>query len=137
MKTIDWNISYNNAPEPKIDLLKSVIGDDSFIVILQEVTPSQYQLFKQHFANIRYSLDYRKPGKYDSRQRELGVAIIASTGIEMIDAHALERCLLPDRTLLVDFKRKIRYYVLWDSIQLPVLLIKKQSRCSFFHGLKL
>lgn len=102
MKIIDWNISYSNAAQPKIDFLKSVVGKDSFIAILQEVTPLQAEVIKKQFENVRYSLDYRKPGKFDTKQRQLGVAIICSDDMNIISADALTRCLLPDRTLMVD-----------------------------------
>ena len=106
MKIIDWNISYDNDPELKIAYLESVIGDDSFIAILQEVTPSQYDVLKSRFKNIRYSLDYRKPGKFDTRQRELGIAIVCSDDIKIKSTDVLNRCLLPDRTLMVDVDYK-------------------------------
>lgn len=105
LKVIDWNISYQNNAIEKINLLKSIVQGDSFIIVLQEVTPSQFDEVKEAFPNIRYSLDYRKPGKYDTRQRKLGVAIIASDDIVINDARVLERCILPDRTLQV----KLRY----------------------------
>lgn len=106
MKIIDWNICYQGTPELKINFLKSVIGADSFIAILQEVTPSQYELFKSDFKNIRYSLDYRKPGSFDTRQRKLGIAIICSDDIKTKSADVLNRALLPDRTLMIDIEYK-------------------------------
>ena len=106
MKIIDWNICYQGTPELKINFLKSVIGADSFIAILQEVTPSQYELFKSNFKNIRYSLDYRKPGSFDTRQRKLGIAIICSDDIKIKSADVLNRALLPDRTLMLDVEYK-------------------------------
>ena len=104
MRIIDWNISYNNTAEQKIELLEKVIGDDSFIAILQEVTPAQYEVIKKKFENICYSLDYRKPGKFDTKQRELGIAILCSEDIVIKKADVLTRCLLPDRTLLADLE---------------------------------
>lgn len=106
MKIIDWNISYSGVPRPKVDLLKETVGEDSFIAILQEVTPSQYKVIKESFGNICYSLDYRKPGKYDTKQRELGVAILCSDDIMIKHADVLTRCLLPDRTLMADLEYK-------------------------------
>lgn len=106
MKIIDWNICYQGTPELKINFLKSVIGADSFIAILQEVTPSQYELFKSNFNNIRYSLDYRKPGSFDTRQRKLGITIICSDDIKIKSADVLNRALLPDRTLMIDIEYK-------------------------------
>lgn len=104
MKIIDWNISYNGAPGPKVNLLKETVGDDNFIIILQEVTPAQYEVIKESFGNICYSLDYRKPGKYDTKQRELGVAIACSDDIVIRSADVLSRCLLPDRALMADLE---------------------------------
>lgn len=106
MKIIDWNICYMGSPELKINYMKSVLGTDSFIAVLQEVTPSQYELFKSNFRNIRYSLDYRKPGHYDTRQRKLGVAIVCSDDIKIKSADVLKRTLLPDRTLMLDIEYK-------------------------------
>lgn len=104
MKIIDWNISYSGAPGPKVNLLKETVGDENFIIILQEVTPAQYEVIKESFGIICYSLDYRKPGKYDTKQRELGVAIACSDDIVIKSADVLSRCLLPDRTLMADLE---------------------------------
>lgn len=106
MRIIDWNISYSNAPAPKIELLKKIIGDDSYVAVLQEVTPSQHEAIKEQFPNMRYSLDYRKPGKFDSKQRQLGVVILCSEDVTFKEADVLARCLLPDRTLVADLEYK-------------------------------
>lgn len=102
MKILDWNISYSNPPEAKVALLKKIVAEDSFIAVLQEVTPAQFEVIKESFKNICYSLDYRKPGKYDSKQRQLGVAILCSNDITIKKAGVLDRCLLPDRTLMAE-----------------------------------
>ena len=106
MKIIDWNISYDNDPDPKLAYLKSMVGGYSFIAILQEVTPSQRDVLKDKFKNFRYSLDYREPGKFDTRQRKLGIAIICSDDIKIKSADVLNRSLLPDRTLMVNVEYK-------------------------------
>lgn len=104
LKILDWNISYLNNAISKTELLQSIVEGDSFIIVLQEVTPPQFDVIKEAFPNIRYSLDYRKPGKYDTRQRKLGIAIIASNDISIENAGVLDRCILPDRTLLADLR---------------------------------
>lgn len=70
---------------------------------MQEVTLKHYKELKEAMRgyNIRYSLDYRKPGKFDSKQRQLGIAIITTKDLPIISAKCIDRCLLPDRTLLV------------------------------------
>ena len=108
MKIIDWNISYAGNPTNKFEYLKSKF-DKATIAILQEVTPEQFKALNSCFrdiANIKYSLKYRKPGKFDTKQRQLGVAILATKDIEIVKTKCLDRCLLPDRTLMVDIKYK-------------------------------
>ncbi len=107
MKVINWNISWSNTVDNKIEYLKKLVTGDSFIVILQEVKCHSYDAIKQAFndiANIEYSLEYRVPGKYDTDSRKLGVAILVSKDIKIIGAKVLERALMPDRTLLVDIE---------------------------------
>ncbi len=106
MKIIDWNISYLGKANAKFDFLKKTICNDSAIIILQEVTKSSYEILKNVFENfnIEYSLEYRPPSKFDTKSRGLGVAIITTKDIEIISAKVLERCLFPDRTLLVEAK---------------------------------
>ena len=109
MKIISWNISWSNAVDNKIAYLKKLVAEDSFVIILQEVKMYSYDAIKQAFAgvaNIEYSLDYRVPGQYDTDSRKLGVAILVSNDIKIINARVLARALMPDRTLLVDIEYK-------------------------------
>jgi len=108
MRIIDWNISYAGKPESKFEYLKNKFSKTT-IAILQEVTPEQFKVLNSCFkdiANITYSLKYRKPGKYDTKQRQLGIAILATKDIEILKAKCLDRCLLPDRTLMADIRYK-------------------------------
>ena len=105
MKIIDWNISYMNSMKPKIKYLKDKIKNDTFVVILQEVKQNDYEELMNCFstiATIEYSLNYRKPGKYDTKSRQLGICILVSKNINVVNAKVLERTLFPDRTLMVD-----------------------------------
>ena len=84
MKIINWNISWQNPIDKKIAYLKSLLSEDSFIIILQEVKLHSFNVLKQAFnsiANIEYSLDFRIPGKYDTDSRKLGIAILFSKDI--------------------------------------------------------
>lgn len=106
MKIIDWNISYAGNFSRKFEYLKEIINSESTIVILQEVTENAYMLLQNTFDtyNIEYSLKYRKPSEYDTKSRGLGIAIITSKDIEIISAKVITRCILPERTLLVEVK---------------------------------
>ena len=109
MLIINWNLSYANNNDNKFSYLYDSLKKYT-VIILEEVTPKHYKELKEVFVgmNIEYSLNYRKPGKYDSKQRQLGVAIITSKDLPIISAKCLDRCLLPDRTLLVEAKYKER-----------------------------
>ncbi len=106
MRIIDWNISYSGKSKSKFEYLEKVINNEPVIIILQEVIPSSYEALKDHFPkfNIEYSLIHRPPSKFDTKSRDLGVVIMTSKDIEIISAKVLDRCLLPDRTLLVEAK---------------------------------
>lgn len=104
MVVINWNISYSSDVNKIISLIKSKIEADEYIVTLQEVTSSAYSELVKEFmdiANIEYSLNYREPGKFDTRSRKLGILIMTNKNIKIEKADVLNRTLLPDRTLFV------------------------------------
>jgi len=109
MKIINWNISWSNKVDSKVTYLRKLVDGDSFVIILQEVKQYAFEILKQSMediANIEYSLEYRRPGKYDTDSRKLGVAILASKDIKIISVQVLDRALMPDRTIMVDVEYK-------------------------------
>lgn len=108
MKIINWNISYAGNSNKKFEYLKEIINNDTTIVILQEVTKNAYEVLKDFFDdyNIEYSLNYRNPSKFDTKSRGLGIVVMTTKNIEIINAKVIDRCLLPERTLLVELKYK-------------------------------
>lgn len=106
MKVINWNICcLKGKIEQKLDFLKNLVLGDSFIVVMQEVKTTDLEFVRTAFidhAQVEYSLEYRKPGKYDTDSRKLGVAILVSNDISIQKAGVLNRALMPDRTLVVD-----------------------------------
>ena len=105
-KIIEWNIGYSAQYEKILEQVKEYM-DGSFIICLLEVVPRNYEKFAEdlkNIANLRYSLDYRKPGKYDGKNRQLGVLAIISLDFEIEDAGVFNRTLFPDRTLWVNLK---------------------------------
>ena len=105
MMVIDWNISYAGDAQIKIDFLKSLVSD-TYCIILQEVTENSYEYLKKIFCQctILYSLNYRKPSKFDSKARKLGVTIILSNDITVLKCGIVERNILPERTLFATVK---------------------------------
>ena len=100
LQIIDWNISYMNDWEKKMEFLFSKLNND-YCVILQEVGPYVAQCIREKYAeenSFVYSLDYRKLSKYDSGARRLGVMLIFSKSIEVLENGVIERNFFPDRT---------------------------------------
>lgn len=107
MRIVSWNISWSNKTDNKVAYLRSLIEGKTFIVILQEVKMFAFEVLKRSLgdiANIEYSLHYRTPGKFDTDSRKLGVAILASKDLKITNAQALNRTLMPDRTIMVDIE---------------------------------
>lgn len=101
MRIIDWNISYAGDIERKINYLQTLISENSCIM-LQEVKPHAYDYIKTRLENkyqIIYSLEYRKPSKFDSDARKLGVLMLISKCFNIIEVGVIERSPFPDRTL--------------------------------------
>ena len=71
---IQWNISYNSKVDKVSSYLKSQISDNC-VVCLQEVLESSKQKILNHLhpTDYRYSLDIRPPGKFDGKNRKLGL----------------------------------------------------------------
>ncbi len=112
IRVISWNISYQGSASSKVELLLAIISEVKegypCLVALQEVTESAYLeiadtgLFSSHF----YSLNYRKPGEYESKNRGLGCLVGVSGEIDIMNASILDRALFPERALCA----KISYH---------------------------
>ena len=128
LRIVDWNISYAGDIKNKMCYLETLLTDNS-IVILQEVKPHAYeyivQLFKDRY-NMIYSLDYRKPGKYDSDARKLGVLVLVSKGVTIIDSGVVERSLFPDRTVYATLEA--------DGKLVKVLALHSLTGCAYYRA---
>ena len=85
LQVISWNIKFTGYRKKKFEFLFSRTQED-YCIILQEVTPDIFsQIEKEYGAthSLAYSLDYRKPGMFDSSARELGVLILCSKNISI------------------------------------------------------
>ena len=107
MKVIHWNISYSSDKEKVLGTLSRLVKDEDAIVCLQEVQPSVKDFLVGKLqgwggtkgAPYAYSLDYRQPGKYDGKNRKLGVLILCPASMYIIDSGVFNRTPFPDRTL--------------------------------------
>lgn len=101
MRVINWNISYAGDTEKKMEYLDSILTTDS-LFMLEEVKPHAFEIIKAAFSDryhLVYSLDFRKPSKFDSDARRLGVVIGISKTYTVEEVGVIERNLFPDRTL--------------------------------------
>lgn len=107
MKVIHWNISYSSDKEKVLETLSRLVKDEDVIVCLQEVQPSVKDFLVDKLQGwggtkgtpYAYSLDYRQPGKYDGKNRKLGVLILCPASMYIIDSGVFNRTPFPDRTL--------------------------------------
>ncbi len=109
MRYIDWNIKCTSDITKIVKLLSSKKASSECIIALQEVMPASAERLVEAFGDrfhIEYSLNYREPGEFDTNNRKLGVMIMISKDIEVIDAGICERNVFPERTLYVDIDYK-------------------------------
>ena len=93
IKVLQWNISHNCKTDKISNLLKEKIEGHT-IICLQEVLESfKNDLLEQlKPTDYQFSLDIRKPGKLEGRNRKLGL-LTMSFGGYISDFHLLERSL--------------------------------------------
>ena len=107
MRIVHWNIRFNSDKEKIVEALKRFLTGGDTIFCLQEVTPAVKDYImnqiSQHLQNYHisyaYSLDFRQPGKYDGMNRTLGVLMICTQSMYIIDAGVFHRTPMPERTL--------------------------------------
>lgn len=71
IKILDCNIGYGADIEKIATMLKKYMTGD-FVITLQEVSENKKNRFAELLGDMAesvYSLDYRRPGKYDGRNR--------------------------------------------------------------------
>ncbi|MRH41571.1 hypothetical protein GH741_02650 [Aquibacillus halophilus] len=106
LRIISWNISLRGPIKDKMDLLQSVINetDGPTLVALQEVIEKDraYITEEKIFSTHSYSIDFRTPGPFDTRNRKLGCMIGVTSNSEASNPGVIQRTPFPDRTLYTD-----------------------------------
>lgn len=127
LRVIDWNISYAGDIRRKTEYLQTFLDENTF-VMLQEVKPHAYDYISSILSdnyNLFYSLDYRKPSKFDSDARKLGVLVILPKKIELVDVGVIDRSPFPDRTLYVT--------VCIDNKEIRLLALHSLTGCGYYR----
>ncbi len=126
MRIIHWNISYNCHKEKVAAFVSEQIADGSTVICLQEVTESSYDCIRESLpagCSSVYSLDFRKPGKYDGKNRHLGVMIIIPKSMAIVESGVIERTVFPDRTAYV----KVAY----SGAEYKILSLHSITGCAY------
>ena len=104
LRIIQWNIKINSKTDGIAEFLLSKLEGNT-VVGLQEVSETAYEKISTHLQhNNAFSLHLRTPGKYEGRNRRMGVMIIASGG-EITNTQLVDCSVFPERTLVT----KIRF----------------------------
>lgn len=96
---------------------------------MQEVKPHAYEYIKNLLGNqyeIFYSLNYRKPSKFDSDARRLGVLVLVNKGAEIESSGIIECSLFPERTVYITIKRKDK--------TIKVLALHSLTGCGYYRS---
>lgn len=126
MRIIHWNISYNCHKEKVAAFVSEQIADGRTVICLQEVTEPSFQCIRESLpagCSTVYSLNYRKPGKYDGKNRHLGVMIILPESISIVESGVIERVIFPDRTAYA----KIAY----NGAEYKILSLHSITGCAY------
>jgi len=105
MKVLDWNIKCYCDANKIADYLLEKVTDTECIITLQEVMPDRASILRERLRDrfhIVYSLDYRVPDEeFDTDNRRLGIMLLASKDMMILEEGIFTRCLFPERTLYV------------------------------------
>jgi endonuclease/exonuclease/phosphatase family metal-dependent hydrolase len=106
LRVINWNIAIKGSIEEKMNYLQSVLKEKNVIslVAFQEVTEKDrdYLSSLAIFSSRAFSLNFRKPGPYDTTNRKLGCFIGIVGNVQGNCAGVIERAPFPERTLFMD-----------------------------------
>lgn len=123
MKVLDWNIKCYCDANKIADYLLEKTTDTECIITLQEVMPDRASILRERLGDrlhIAFSLDYRLPDEeFDTDNRRLGIMILVSKDMTIVEEGIFTRCLFPERTLYAVIQNKD----------------KKQIKVSSFHSI--
>lgn len=103
IKIIQWNIKINSNIDKIVEFLRSKIEDNT-IINLQEVSRNAYEHIIQKIdCDAAYSLNYRSPGRFEGRNRKMGLMTLVNSG-EILKSELVNTSIFPERTLVSKIK---------------------------------
>lgn len=99
VRVIQWNVKIGSNSRKICDFLKSKIEGHT-IINLQEVSEQAAEEIAAALAiGYAYSLHLRRPGKFEGKNRKMGVMTLVSGG-EILSKSLIESSVFPERTLV-------------------------------------
>lgn len=103
LRYINWNIKCYCNIDKICEYLSKIISKETCVVALQEVMQNRFDKLFDYFSsnfNLIYSITYRKPDdEFDTDNRRLGVVLMISKDMKILNEGVFARCLFPERTL--------------------------------------
>ena len=104
LRFIQWNIKHNSDPVLIVKFIQQHV-EEFCLVQLQEVTTSHFRTIANllEAQSSAHSLTLRPKGKFEGKNRELGVATFVFGG-ELTKVDLLHRSVFPERTLISELE---------------------------------
>lgn len=104
IRIIQWNISFKCNANKIADYLASNINGNTIVNLQEVLEPINSKLISilQPDDSV-YSLDLREPGKYEGKNRKMGIATYVFGG-NIKEAELITRSIFPERTLCTKIK---------------------------------
>jgi len=131
IRLIQWNISFKCTAHKIAGYIAQSISGPT-IVNLQEVTENAYREISSILkkSDKAYSIDLRKPGRYEGRNRAMGVATFVFGG-KIIQSDLVHRSVFPERTLFSEIQFKKRKISVLNFHSLTGVDYKKAKSSNF------
>ncbi|NLV82444.1 MAG: hypothetical protein GXZ18_05495 [Synergistaceae bacterium] len=101
IRIIQWNISFMSKIPKIVEFIRKNITENC-IVNLQEVTDDSFNFIKENLSdNAAFSLIHRPPGRFEGKNRKMGVATLCFGG-SIEKSSLLNESVFPDRTLITE-----------------------------------
>jgi len=102
LRVVQWNVSTMSRPKAIADFIRERIGQEPVLVCLDEVKRSSYDKLVGSLnpRSSCFSLDLRRPGKNEGKERGTGVAVLGF-GLPIVSFELMDRAVFPERTLFV------------------------------------
>ncbi len=123
VRVIQWNISFKANAEKIAEFLLDAVSGYT-IITLQEVLDSVHQEIssKLNADDVAYSLNHRSPGKFEGKNRKMGVATYVFGG-SINGSSLVSRSVFPERTLQTTIK--------FEDISVDLLTFHSITGCDY------